>query len=185
MEEESNHRTARILRWNLYLTQLLVLLVAVTLLRLQGRLTAGLWLPAGWKMWAVGVASGLAVVAFDRILQRVVSEERLDDGGLNRLLFQNLSCVEILWVTAWVALAEEMLFRGALQHWLGIIGSSLLFTLIHFRYLKQWILLLSVFGISCLFGGLTEWTGSLIPAVVAHFTVDVILGLSIRVARDS
>ncbi len=136
-------------------------------------------------MWAVGVAFGLVVVAFDWILQRGVSEEQLDDGGLNRLLFQNLSYVEILWVTAWVAIGEEMLFRGALQHWLGMIGSSLLFTLIHFRYLKQWILLVSLFGISCLLAGLTEWTGSLTPAVVAHFTVDALLGFSIRKGREA
>jgi uncharacterized protein len=183
--EGESYRKVRLLRWNLYLTQLLVFVVALALLQLQGRLTAGLWIPAGWKIWGAGVASGLAVVAFDRILQRLVSEKRLDDGGFNRLLFQNLSYVEIAGITAWVALGEEMLFRGALQHWLGIIGTSLLFTLLHFRYLKQWILVGAVFGISCLFGGLTEWTGSLIPAVVAHFTVDFILGLSIRVARDS
>lgn len=180
-EEESE---SRLLLWNLLLTQLLITVLAVLLLWFQDRLTWELWVPAGWSMWGLGIAAGLAVVGLDRFLYRRVSKDRLDDGGLNRRLFQNLSFAEIAGIAAGVAVAEELLFRGAIQHWLGVIGTSLLFTLIHFRYLKQWILVTVLFGVGSLLGGLTESTGSLVPAVVAHFTVDFVLGLWIRFAED-
>lgn len=183
-KEEKYLSESRLLLWNLILTQLLITVLAVLLLWFQDRLTWELWLPAGWEMWGLGIAAGLSVVGLDRFLYQRVSKDQLDDGGLNRLLFQNLSFAGIAGIAAWVAVAEELLFRGAIQHWFGVIGTSLLFTLIHFRYLKKWILVTMLFGVGCLFGGLTEWTGSLIPAVVAHFTVDLVLGLWIRFAEN-
>lgn len=83
-------------------------------------------------------------------------------------------------MTLFIASAEELLFRGAIQPYLGVVGTSLLFTLIHFRYLKQWAMVASVFLVSLVLGSLVLVTHSIAASTVAHFTVDFTLGVCIR-----
>ncbi|WP_170109570.1 CPBP family intramembrane glutamic endopeptidase [Melghirimyces profundicolus] len=176
-------RDERLLFWNLCLTQVLVTLAALGLLAYQGRLGWELWMPAGWDMWFAGLAAGLTVVAADLFLYRSVLRKWLDDGGLNKLLFGKMSPGGIVWVSAGVAVSEEMLFRGALQYWLGILLTSLLFTLIHFRYLRSWLMTALLFAVSLFLGWVTEVSGSLVPATMAHFTLNLVLGLLLRFGK--
>ncbi len=173
----------RLLLLNLCLTQVLVVLLAVGLLLVQGRLGVGLWTPAGVEMWVLGLFIGLTVVGLDGLVYRFLPRSWTDDGGLNRMLFEHMPVGWIAIVALSAALAEELLFRGAIQYWLGIVGSSLLFTLIHFRYLKKWLLVLMVFGISLVFGWMTDFSGSLVPAMCAHFVIDFLMGLLIRYGK--
>ena len=71
--------------------------------------------------------------------------------------------------------AEEALFRGALQPRVGLVWASLLFSLAHLvprRELLPW----SVFSLAAgfLLGGLYAATGNLVAPVVAHFTINAV-----------
>jgi membrane protease YdiL (CAAX protease family) len=70
-------------------------------------------------------------------------------------------------------LAEEMLFRGALQPSVGIVWASLIFGACHFlprKELALWSLYAVVMGFA--FGSLYEWTGHLVAPVTAHALVN-------------
>lgn len=75
------------------------------------------------------------------------------------------------------SVAEEALFRGLLQPWLGLWMTSLLFGLAHFpldRELLPWTLFAFVVGLAL--GVLFELTGNLAAPVLAHFLINL-LGL--------
>ncbi len=172
--------TDRSLLFNLYASQLLVVVLAVLLLLFQGRLSVDLFLWRERALWVSGALVGLAVVGLELFLASVLPPQWFDDGGINRQLFRRRSLLHIAWIALLVSVAEEMLFRGAVQHWLGVWGTSLLFTLIHFRYLHRWVMVSLVFIISVALGWLVEWSGTLTPAVVAHFVIDFVMGILIR-----
>lgn len=68
---------------------------------------------------------------------------------------------------------EELLFRGILQPYLGYVVTSLVFGLIHIgpgRVYLPWTGFAILAGF--LFGGLVIWTGSLLPAILAHVLIN-------------
>ncbi|AQS56643.1 MAG: CPBP family intramembrane metalloprotease [Novibacillus thermophilus] len=175
--EQLSHR---VLVWNLYVTQLIVLGVACALLWWQGRLTVQLWNVESWTVLLVGAGTGLLIVCADLLLSRRFPLHMTDKSGINEKLFRHQPVWHILIMTLFIASAEELLFRGAIQPYLGVVGTSLLFTLIHFRYLKQWAMVASVFLVSLVLGSLVLVTHSIAASTVAHFTVDFTLGVCIR-----
>jgi membrane protease YdiL (CAAX protease family) len=86
-----------------------------------------------------------------------------------------------------VSLCEELIYRGfalaVLSDWLGagrfwvagIAASSALFALGHAYQGRRGII--ATFVVGMLFATARVWTGSLIPAMVAHFTADWTVGL--------
>ena len=71
--------------------------------------------------------------------------------------------------------AEELLFRGALQPWLGYVAASVLFGLAHFvprRALLPWTAFTLVAGFGL--GALYEATGNVVAPVVAHAVVNAV-----------
>jgi membrane protease YdiL (CAAX protease family) len=79
-------------------------------------------------------------------------------------------------------MAEEMLFRGALQPRVGLLLASLLFGCVHFvpsRVFLPWTFFAVAVG--GLLGALFMWTGNLVAPVAAHILVNAInLPLLIR-----
>jgi membrane protease YdiL (CAAX protease family) len=72
-------------------------------------------------------------------------------------------------------IAEEAFFRGAMQPRLGLLGTSLIFGLVHFapkRELLPWTGFALAAGF--LLGGLYVATGSLIAPVVAHVVINAV-----------
>jgi membrane protease YdiL (CAAX protease family) len=70
-------------------------------------------------------------------------------------------------------IAEEALFRGALQPVVGLVWASLLFALAHLvprRELLPWSLFSLAAGF--LLGGLYAATGNLVAPIVAHVVVN-------------
>lgn len=163
-----------------YVTQVGLLVIALFLLWWQGRLTGNLFGFDQTRLWMWGSVAGIAVVALDLGLVRWLPEKMLDDGGINQLLFAGRSPVHILFIALVAAFVEEMFFRGAVQHWLGVWGTSILFLLVHTRYLRRWVLALMLGLISLLFGWMVEWSGVLAPAIIAHAMVDFLLGMYLR-----
>ncbi|MDF1665646.1 MAG: CPBP family intramembrane metalloprotease [Planctomycetota bacterium] len=88
------------------------------------------------------------------------------------------------------SVGEEAFFRGALQPWLirwlsealdspnlgaflGILGASVVFGLMHapmVKELRPWTVMAVLMGV--VFGALAFFSGSLMPAILAHFTIN-------------
>jgi|SRR5699024_3884730 len=127
-----------------------------------------------------GILPALLIIAINILLKKFIPKEHLDDGGINEKLFKNSTVWDIFKIAFIVAICEEVLFRGLIQTTFGLIFASLIFALVHFRYLKKPVLLISIVLISFYLGYLYLLTGNLLVTMVAHFFVDFILGLIIR-----
>lgn len=139
------------------------------------------WNPA-YFIW-YGLLPALIIVSIDLILMKLLPESYYDDGGVNERIFQHRSFLQILYITLLIAISEEMLFRGVIQYEFGYFIASLLFALIHFRYLHKPVLLISIVLISFFIGYMYELTGNLAITIIAHFFVDFILALMIKYKR--
>lgn len=127
-----------------------------------------------------GFIPAFLIIIIDVILDKFIPKRFLDDGGINEKLFSGQSTFSIFIIAATVAIAEELLFRGVIQSTFGYVFASLLFALIHIRYLKKPILLISVIGLSFYIGFLFEITQNLNVTITVHFLIDFILGLLIK-----
>ncbi|UTW69753.1 CPBP family intramembrane metalloprotease [Anaerobacillus sp. HL2] len=75
-----------------------------------------------------------------------------------------------------IAFAEELLFRGVIQTQFGIIPASILFAIIHFRYLRKPILFIITVSLSFFLGWLYLVTENLLVPIFTHFVIDFGLG---------
>ena len=171
----------RALLVNLYATQLITLTIGIVIVLLQGRNPAALLL---WPdshtplLWGAGFAA--AVLAADLAVSRWVPADVTDDGGINERLFGGRAIWHIALISFIVAVCEEMLFRGAVQHAIGSYWTSILFAAIHVRYLRHWLMTGIVFSISYGLGWIYEHTGTLWAPIAAHFVIDLVMGCIIK-----
>jgi uncharacterized protein len=174
--------TDKELTFHLYLTQVLLLMVSFILGLFLFKDFSYLKL-IKWDDFQIikfGVPSGIMVVLIDVILMKQLPPSYYNDGGLNERIFRNKSTLHIAWVTAIVAFSEEMLFRGMIQTKFGLIIASLVFALIHFRYLFNWFLFLNIILLSFLIGFIYVFTNNLAVTIVMHFIIDFLLGIFIK-----
>ncbi|MGN8647097.1 lysostaphin resistance A-like protein [Gracilibacillus sp. HCP3S3_G5_1] len=137
-----------------------------------------------WFDWVIfGVISPFIIVFLDLLLMKVFPEKWLDDGGINQKIFQEGSYIEIILLCFFIASIEEWLFRGVIQTNFGIVVASLLFAIVHIRYLSKVVLFVSIIALSFWIGLIYHWTSSIIVVITLHFLVDVILALLIRSRR--
>lgn len=171
---------------NLYLTQGLTLIIGLIILLFQKRSPFTL-LQFPEQFHFLGWAFGLAGIMFlaDLLISRLVPEDAMDDGGINELLFKARPIWHIAVISIVVAICEELLFRGAIQHGLGPYWTSILFAVIHIRYLRHWIPTGWVFVSSYGLGYIYLQSGTLWAPIVCHFLIDFISGLVIRFRRES
>lgn len=127
-----------------------------------------------------GVLSGLLIAGIEIILIVILPTTYYDDGGINYKLFHKQPIFFIFFIALLVAIAEELLFRGLLQTTFGYISASIIFAVVHIRYLKKPVLLISVVIVSFYLGYLFYVTENLIVTIVTHFLIDSLLGLFIR-----
>lgn len=175
----------RTLLVNLYITQAMTLCIGTALLLFQPKRTLlesfSLDHPYSLLIWGIGYA--IIVIILDLGVSRIVPEEVTDDGGVNDRIFMNRSLLHIALISIVAAVCEEILFRGALQNILGNYWTSILFTAIHIRYLKHWIMTALVFSISYGLGWIYIKTGTLWTPILAHFVIDFVMGCLIRYRR--
>ena len=124
---------------------------------------------------ALGLVVGLLIVFTSRLSVHRFEWARSLHREF-RALLSPLTDVEIVVMALASSVGEEMFFRGAMTPSVGLIGSSLLFALLHIgparrraRYLP-WTLASFVAGL--ILGKLFLWSGDLTGAVVAHFTIN-------------
>ncbi|MFS0672699.1 CPBP family intramembrane glutamic endopeptidase [Ornithinibacillus sp. 179-J 7C1 HS] len=127
-----------------------------------------------------GIVPGIVIVLIDLIMISSLSNSYYDDGGINKRIFTNISLPKIFLITLLVAVSEELLFRGVLQTNYGYLIASITFALVHVRYLRKPILLISVLLVSFVIGYIYIITGSLVVTITTHFLIDFLLGLLIR-----
>jgi membrane protease YdiL (CAAX protease family) len=120
----------------------------------------------------IGVAVGLGVVFLSRLAVHRFDWARrlhLDFRGI----LGHLSQREIIVLALASSVGEELLFRGALQPWLGLWPQAVIFALLHIgpglRFLPWTV---SAFVVGIVFGYMFEWTGDLGGPIAAHFTIN-------------
>jgi uncharacterized protein len=128
----------------------------------------------------IGIPAGVAVVVIDILLMRTLPSSFYDDGGLNERIFKNKSIIHILLIAAIVAFSEELLFRGIIQTKVGLLMASVIFAIIHYRYLFNWFLFLNIVVLSFLIGIIYDYTNNLAVTMMMHFVIDFLLGVYIK-----
>ncbi|MEK5027291.1 CPBP family intramembrane glutamic endopeptidase [Paenibacillus sp. FSL M7-1046] len=178
--------TDKLLLINLYITQGLTLFIGLIWILLQKRNPFDILnFPnsVNFVYWGLGLAGIMLIVDF--ILTYIVPEESMDDGGINQLLFGNRPLWHIVVIAGVVSVCEELLFRGAIQHGLGPYWTSILFAVIHVRYLRHWIPTGWVFLSSYGLGYIYIHSGTIWAPILCHFFIDLFSGLVIRYRRVS
>lgn len=132
----------------------------------------------------IGIPAGVAVVVIDILLMRTLPSSFYDDGGLNERIFKNKSIIHILLIAAIVAFSEELLFRGIIQTKVGLLMASVIFAIIHYRYLFNWFLFLNIVVLSFLIGIIYDYTNNLAVTMMMHFVIDFLLGVYIKYRRS-
>jgi membrane protease YdiL (CAAX protease family) len=122
----------------------------------------------------LGLAAGALVILASAALTRLTGwGERLAQALAE--LIGPLELRHCLALAALSGVAEEALFRGALQPQVGLLAASVLFALAHLaprRELVPWCLF--SFAAGLLFGILYERTGNLVAPVLAHALVNAV-----------
>ncbi len=140
----------------------------VDIYRISG-VSTNLWLVLSPLL---GVAFGLLMVLLSRLgVRRYPWARRLHRDF--RSLLGPLSNREILILAVASAIGEELLFRGALQPWIGLWPQAVIFAALHVgpgvRFLPWTV---SALVIAVGFGYVFEWTGDLGAPIAAHFTIN-------------
>jgi hypothetical protein len=96
----------------------------------------------------------------------------------SRLLERALASIKLSLPLAFVlaalsAISEELFFRAALLPLIGVWGQALVFGLMHSAPRKAWSYTVFTFFAGLAFGYATVFTGSLWPAILAHFGVNL------------
>ena len=121
-----------------------------------------------------GLGLGVALVLLSRVGARAWPPMRKMSETLADLLGP-LSWQHALLLGVLSGVPEELLFRGALWPHLGLIGTTLLFGLVHVLPRRAlWIYPLFATLAGLLFGLVREGTQSLWPCVLAHVTVNAL-----------
>jgi uncharacterized protein len=178
-----NRATDKELQNSLYLTQVMILIISFILGMflfddLAEFIDLFIWDLQQIILW--GGIAGVAVVLLDLILMKLLPSHYYDDGGLNERIFRNRSISQIAFIAAIVAVPEELLFRGMIQTHFGLISASIIFAIVHYRYLFNWYLLLNVIGLSFFIGYVYLQTNNILVTIFMHFLIDFLLGCHIK-----
>jgi membrane protease YdiL (CAAX protease family) len=176
------HLSDRELVLNLYITQFIMLLAALILSRFIFESWFYPFTLISWNLnhLLIGAGAGLFIVLIELAAVRYLPKSWFDDGGINERMFKNRSPYHIVFLSFVIGFSEELLFRGVLQTSIGFIPASLIFALIHFRYLDNFFLFSFTVGMSFFLGYLFLVTGNLLTVILCHMVIDMLLGGCIR-----
>ncbi len=141
------------------------------------------WMPtalasSGWShvvfSSALGLAIALTTLASTELLLRRASWARALRSEF-RAALEGASSGDLVMLALASGCAEELLFRGALQPWLGLWITSLIFGAVHFvpnKSLLPWTIWAGVMGV--ILGLVHEHTGSIAGPVIAHVLINAV-----------
>ena len=173
-----------VLLLNVWLTQLIVLIISIILALFSfDHLSQllNLFEINDINIIYVGVTAGISVVLLDLILMKFLPSSWFDDGGINNRIFRAIPIWKIFFLTLTIAICEEFLFRGIIQYHTNLWIASVIFALVHYRYLFNPFLFLNVTLLSFFIGVLFKVTDNLFVTIMAHFIIDFLLGIHIRI----
>ncbi|MCA9624869.1 MAG: CPBP family intramembrane metalloprotease [Myxococcales bacterium] len=140
--------------------------------------------PQPWMVFdpvtAVGLSAGLGmglalvVVVGTRVLvQHTAWAKRLHLDL--RPIAHGLTLWQIVVIAFFSSLGEELLFRGLLQPWIGVLPTSVVFGICHqvpgpTRWV--WVSWATIVGLA--FGAIFAFTGSLVGALLAHAVINAV-----------
>jgi uncharacterized protein len=167
---------------HLYMTQLLLLFLSfiIGLFFFDWESFGQLWQFSFYDVIVYGGGSALIVLIVDFLLMHYLPEDWYDDGGVNEKIFQTRSIPHIFFLCLLIAFSEEILFRGVIQTNFGLIMASIIFAVLHVRYLAKMFLFMVVVLLSFFLGYIYELTHSLWVTIFSHFLIDFILAVKIR-----
>jgi uncharacterized protein len=169
--------TPKELLLNVYISQGLFLVIAIGIaFFFDVSFPWNIDIPLTNKYLLLAGATGLFLPFLSIELKKRLPDHYLDDGGINDKIFSSLSYPHIFILTGIIAFAEEWLFRGVLQPLLGLVITSLIFSLLHVRYIKKPLLFSIVTLLSFWLGLLYEISGTIWVPFFAHFLIDFISG---------
>ena len=124
----------------------------------------------------IGVAGGFVLSGMTWLMGKW---KYLDDVNFDytlRLGIFNFSFQEILFLSFCAGVGEEIVFRGMIQPWLGVLTTSFMFIALHgYLSFSSWpkvIFGLILFAVGTLLGILGAYVG-LLAAIVAHILYDI------------
>ncbi|MCO7176623.1 CPBP family intramembrane glutamic endopeptidase [Sporolactobacillus kofuensis] len=174
----SDEMTDKEIRHVLYQSQGLLLILDLGLcIFFVETLPLNLWFHVESKSVALGLGVGIIMAALQGVVDYILPTRWGTEDHLDERLFCAFPLPALVLTMAVVAFIEEVLFRGLVQHFIGFVATCVVFTFIHFRYLKKPRLLITVAVFSVCLGSLYLLTESLIAPILAHFTVNVTSGL--------
>jgi len=130
--------------------------------------------PPGAGDLGLGVLLGLSIVAGSALFWRL-SERARRASRILGAFFGPIGVVPALYLAALSGFFEELMFRGALWPQLGLVGSAVLFGVLHtvpVRGLGIYPVFAAIAGFGL--GLLRQHSGSIGPPVMAHFTINAI-----------
>jgi uncharacterized protein len=157
-----------------------------SLFRAPSRPALFVWSAVGLLSGVVVNRAGLLVEGYSWYKAMVVWMKRM----LRQALGPRIYFSDALLIGLYSSVGEEAFFRGALQPWLirwsseisnspdwgivlGVLGTSITFGVMHaplVRELRPWTVLAVVMG--GVFGLLAVFSGSLLPPILAHMTIN-------------
>jgi hypothetical protein len=179
------------IRWGRFSAAYGVLAVLATVLAVYSRSGSPLVHPEPWlELTArmshtysllLGVSFGLLIVLSTRLVVPRFRWARRLHSEL-RPIARSISLTGIAVLAALSSLGEELLFRGLLQPWLGVIVQSLVFGIVHqIRGPSRWVWVTWATGVGLILGVIFELTGSLLGPLAAHALVN---GLNLLYLRN-
>ncbi|MCM3566757.1 CPBP family intramembrane glutamic endopeptidase [Neobacillus mesonae] len=177
--------TDKELLFHLYLTQIIILIISAILswLLFDDLSYLDHFSIKDPDIYKIGILSGLAVVVLDIALMKSLPSHFYNDGGLNERIFRKRNVLHIFFIAAIVAFSEELLFRGIIQTKVGLIFASIIFAIIHYRYLFNWYLFINIVSLSFIIGFIYQWTNNFAVTIIMHFVIDFLLGIYIKFKR--
>ena len=139
----------------------LIMLVAVPMVEYVGQLNHGLPFDPETRKWMQSMEDEAA-----RTLQVMLGRATITDLLLN-----------VVFIAAFAGIGEELFFRGIIQRlfirstkspWMGIVIAAFLFSFFHFQFFG----FIPRFLLGILLGAIYWYSGSLWPAIIAHFVYD-------------
>lgn len=168
---------------HLYLTQLMIIILAIIMGYFLFDSISNfkdLWIMDIKDILFIGGGLALFVICIDLIFMKILPESMFDDGGINEKVFKNRPFWHIVIISMVVSVAEEILFRGVIQTHFGLLTASIVFAILHIRYLTKWFLFVFVVSLSFLIGYVFEVTQNLWVVIFAHFLIDAVFAIIIR-----
>ena len=149
--------------------------------------TAFLWPSAPMEMGRI-VLSGLIAAGVLLVLSYFFEDWFESFRELKSIIMQVLGKVSVpmaIYLSMVTSIGEELMFRGAIQPFAGILLTSVLFGMLHMGHkglISAWSIWALIAGY--MLGWMYEETTSMWPPIIAHFGVNMVSILNLRRAYN-